>query len=38
MLSGKLATVHLNGFVFFGSANGIGQKLQEVSALTSSVG
>ena len=35
MLSGKLATVHLNGFVFFGSANSIGQKLQEVSALPS---
>jgi hypothetical protein len=31
MLSGKLATVNLNGFVFFGSANSIGQKLQEVS-------
>ena len=34
MLSGKLATVNLNGFVFFGSANSIGQKLQEVSCMS----
>ena len=33
MLSGKLATVNLNGFVFFGSANSIGQKLQEVGVV-----
>ena len=35
MLSGRLVTVRLNGFVFFGSANTIGQRLQEVGTAES---
>jgi hypothetical protein len=30
LLSAKLAVAHLQGFVFFGSANSLGQRLQEV--------
>ncbi len=30
MLGGRLACISLNGFVFFGCANSIGQRLQEV--------
>lgn len=30
MLGGRLACIRLNGFVFFGCANSIGQRLQEV--------
>lgn len=30
MLGGRMTTVSLNGFVFFGSANSIGVRLQQV--------